>query len=129
MGCMMKRTEFVPSNAAGSRRETAVLLVGTAREYDIPQRSILAAQGGFWITPDLARLVFEDEDRGTETLYDPADHKVDDVKTHVTDNPEQAEAILAAERDGKDRPTLVEWLVEFNQTSGNRAAKKPTEEE
>ena len=126
---MINRTEFVPSDAAGSRKETAVLLVGTAREFDIDQHSILAAQGGFWITADLARLVFEDEDRGTETLYDPNDHNVGPVKEHVEAHPEQAAAILAAEKEGQNRTTLVEWLTEFNQTSGNRAEKNITEQE
>jgi len=126
---MINRTEFVPSDAAGSRKETATLLVGTATEFDIDQHSILAAQGGFWITADLARLVFEDEDRGTETLYDPNDHKVGEVKDHVEEHPEQAAAILAAEKEGQNRTTLVEWLTEFNQTSGNRAEKNITEQE
>jgi hypothetical protein len=120
---MINRTEFVPSNAAGSRKETATLLVGTAREFDIDQHSILAAQGGFWITADLAALVFDDEERGTETLYDPDDHKVGEVKAHVEANPEQAAAILAAEQEGQNRTTLVEWLTEFTNTSGNRAEK------
>lgn len=126
---MINRTEFVPSDAAGSRKETAVLLVGTAREYDIDQHSILAAQGGFWITADLARLVFEDEDKGTETLYDPNDHNIGPVKEYVEAHPEQAAGILAAEQEGQNRTTLVEWLTEFTNTSGDRAAKtEPTEE-
>lgn len=42
--------------------------------------------------------------------YDPSDHKIDAVKQHIEENPDQREAVLAAERDGKNRSTLVEWL-------------------
>lgn len=121
---MLERTEFIPANTAGSRKDTAVLLVGTATEYGLDQHSILAAQGGFWITPELADLAFEDD-----AAYDPNDHKVPEVKDHVTANPEQAAAILAAEQEGQARTTLVEWLTEFTKTSGNRAEKNITEQE
>lgn len=130
---MLERTEFIPANTAGSRKETAVLLVGTATEYGLDQHSILAAQGGFWITAELADLAFEDSDEEVEAepepAYDPNDHKVGEVKSHVEANPEQAAGILAAEQEGQNRTTLVEWLTEFNQTSGNRAAKNHTEQE
>jgi hypothetical protein len=42
--------------------------------------------------------------------YDPADDNVDEVKAHVEKNPDQAKAVLAAERKGENRKTLVEWL-------------------
>ena len=55
----IERTVFVPSGA--SRQDTAVVLVGTAREYGVDQRSILATASGFWITQALADLVFSEE--------------------------------------------------------------------
>lgn len=42
--------------------------------------------------------------------YDPADYTVEDVKAYVEDNPDERDAVLEAERGGKDRVTLVEWL-------------------
>jgi hypothetical protein len=135
---MLERTEFIPANTAGSRKDTAVLLVGTATEYGLDQHSILAAQGGFWITAELADLAFEDQPESEgepevsgnpEPAYDPDDHTVAKVKEHVEANPDEAAAILAAETEGQNRTTLVEWLTEFTKTSGDRAAKtEPTEE-
>ena len=42
--------------------------------------------------------------------YDPGEHTIAQVQAYVTDHPDQADAILAAEMDGKDRVTLVDWL-------------------
>jgi hypothetical protein len=46
--------------------------------------------------------------------YDPADHTVDEVKAYVTENPEQADAILELELNGKGRSGLLSWLDNFN---------------
>lgn len=46
-----------------------------------------------------------------EGPYDPGDHLVDDVKAYVTEHPDQRDEVLAAEEAGKNRVTLVEWLV------------------
>jgi hypothetical protein len=45
--------------------------------------------------------------------YDPADHTVDDVKAHVEANPDQADAILELELNGKGRSGLLSWLEQF----------------
>lgn len=50
------RDVFVPNG--DSRRDTAIVLVGTAEEYGIDQRSIKTAPGGFHITSELADLVY-----------------------------------------------------------------------
>lgn len=42
--------------------------------------------------------------------FDPSEHNIDDVQAHVADHPDELDAILAAERDGKNRSTLIEWL-------------------
>lgn len=52
---MRKYTAFVPNGE--SRHETAVLLVGTADEFGIDQRSILPAAGGFHITEEMAEAL------------------------------------------------------------------------
>lgn len=59
--------------------------------------------------------VVEDADAPDENTddggdFDPTDHTVDDVKAHVDANPDELDAILAAEQAGKARVTLVEWL-------------------
>lgn len=121
---------FVPNGE--SRRETAILLVGTADEFGISQDSIRATASGFFITEELADVLYDDgvdqkddtaEDSGE---YNPADHTVAEVKEHVSENPDDAEAVLAAEREGKDRSSLVEWLTDHN-ASGNRAGKNNEE--
>lgn len=49
---------FVPDGK--SRKDTATLLVGTADEYDIPQRDIKAVRGGFTISDALARVLYDE---------------------------------------------------------------------
>lgn len=62
---------FVPNG--DSRQETAVLLVGTAEEFNLSQRHIRAdrARGGFWISEALADIVYEDSDDDTQTPDSP----------------------------------------------------------
>lgn len=48
--------------------------------------------------------------------FDPGEHNIDDVQTHVEANPDELDAILAAERDGKNRSTLIEWLEGQSET-------------
>ena len=39
--------------------------------------------------------------------YDPSDHNVEEVKTYIDQHPDERDAVLKAERDGKNRHTLV----------------------
>lgn len=55
--------KFVPNG--DSSRETAILLVGTAREYGISQRAIKKVSGGFQISDELADIVFSKGDSDT----------------------------------------------------------------
>jgi hypothetical protein len=76
----------------------------------------------------------DEVDDEEEEGYDPADYSIDGddgVKAFVTENPELAQDVLAAEQGGKDRSSLVKWLTEFidNQTSGDPAAKNDSTEE
>lgn len=52
---MFDYTAFVPDG--DSRQETAVLLVGTADEFGIHQRSIQPTRGGFNITDEMAEAL------------------------------------------------------------------------
>lgn len=56
----MKRPVFVPANKMGSRHETAVVLVGTAREFDVPQDDILSTSHGYRITERLADVLYNE---------------------------------------------------------------------
>lgn len=66
---MIESNIFVPDGE--SRQDTAVLLVGTARDYDIPQRSIKATVGGFYITEALADVIYEDAPGEPEEAEEP----------------------------------------------------------
>lgn len=89
---MSEHTHFVPNG--DSRKNTAILLVGTADEYGIGQESIRAVGAGFYITEELASIISED----TAEAEPKADSKSDTKST----------AKKAASK----------------KTSGNRAAKK-----
>ena len=41
------------------------------------------------------------------TDYDPSEHTVEEVRTYLAEHPEETDAVLAAEADGKNRTTLV----------------------
>lgn len=45
------------------------------------------------------------------TGYDPGRHTVADVQAHVDADPASGPAVLAAERAGRNRSTLVGWLT------------------
>lgn len=53
---------FVEANAAGTRQDTAALLVGTAREFGIDQHAIKRAGGGYYITDELADILEAETD-------------------------------------------------------------------
>ena len=44
-------------------------------------------------------------------VFDPGAGTIDDVKAHVEANPDQRGAVLEAEKAGKNRSTLVDWLA------------------
>jgi len=60
----MSEMTFVPNG--DSRKETAVLLVGTADEYGIDQRSIKTTPSGFLITKELADILYDEDDSDTK---------------------------------------------------------------
>lgn len=56
---MRRLPHFVPAQYAGSRKDTAVLLVGTAREFGISQHDIQSAQRGFLISQRLQDVLYD----------------------------------------------------------------------
>ena len=68
---MLKFSNFVPNSTMETRQDTAVLLVGTAKEHGLTVRHHIAStSSGFFITDELAALVYddsEDEDKKPDT--------------------------------------------------------------
>lgn len=79
-------SEYHVPTTRENRKETAILLVGTAAEYGLPQADIKPVYDGFLITEELMLVVYPDDE--AEAPEEPA-----------------------------------------KKTSGNRAAKKNSEEE
>ena len=68
--------------------------------------------GGGEVTPsstDSPVPAGESVDASTDA-YDPGDYTVDDVVAYAEAHPDEVDAILAAERDGKNRVTLISHL-------------------
>lgn len=96
-------TAFVESTGA-DRRETAIILIGTARENDLDDaRHVRATTGGFYISDELADILYdEDADEGEEVSGNEPET-------------EEPEAPKARKRNKK--------------ASGDRAAKNDSNEE
>jgi hypothetical protein len=64
-------SQFIANDHAGSRKDTAVLLVGTAREFGINQRDIRTTTSGFYISDALATVLYDESQQdavsGNET--------------------------------------------------------------
>ncbi len=60
---------FIPSATYGSRTDTAVMLVGTAREFGIGQSQIKSSHGGFYISDALDEVLSSESKQvsGNET--------------------------------------------------------------
>jgi hypothetical protein len=43
-------------------------------------------------------------------VYDPGAYTVDEVEAYVAEHPDEAAAVLAAERGHRGRVTLIDWL-------------------
>ena len=49
--------------------------------------------------------------------FDPADHNVDDVKAYIEQHPEQADAVLELELEGKERSGVLSFIENFDPES------------
>jgi hypothetical protein len=66
-----------------------------------------------WYAPNEQAVGIDIATAGAEPKadgYDPGAETVADVQAYVEANPDQREAVLAAEKAGKNRSTLVTWL-------------------
>lgn len=98
----MDHSVFVPNG--DSRRDTATLLVGTAEEFGISQKSIRSTSKGFFITEELADKVYEDgapeaeeAEESEDSVYEDWDYQ--DLKAEV------------AKRDLKVKDQKTETLI------------------
>lgn len=53
--------------------------------------------------------------------YDPGEYKIAEVKDYVETHPDEVDDVLAAEKAGKNRVTLVEWLTDHTEPAGDGA--------
>lgn len=105
-------TAFVPQG--DSRQETAQMLVQTAREHGIDQRSIRLAKGGFDITDELAEALGEDVE----------DDEDDETTEPAPDPNEIPKSVPATQTDPQSREGKGD-----KKTSGNRAEKTKNSKE
>ena len=106
----MKRHTFIENGE--DRKDTAVLLVGTAQEFMIPASDILPTPKGFWITERLADVLVEEGILSAEE----ADLATEDPAPAEDDASTEEEKSTPAPGKGNKK------------TSGNRAAKNKSEE-
>jgi hypothetical protein len=135
---------FVPDGE--SRKDAAILLVGTADEAGLDPNSVVAVPGGFRVSQEVSDLLdglepyvdplevavaealaakgeveveveVEVDEEPESDLFDPADYAIAHVKEFVDANPELAADVLTSEVAGKNRTSLVEWL-QSTTTSG-----------
>ena len=63
---------------------------------------------------DGVNTIRRDRPRNTRTKQDDSfkvsDHNIDEVKAYAEAHPDEMDALLAAEKAGQNRKTLVEWL-------------------
>jgi len=57
--------------------------------------------------------------------FNPSEHNIDDVNAHLEEHPEELQAVLDAEKAGKNRPTLVSSLEERVAQTPVAAEPKP----
>lgn len=72
---MLLRPHLIEKDFAGSSQETAILLVGTAREFGIPQWEIAMDRGGFRISDRLHSVLYDEGVFDTKTSGNRAEEK------------------------------------------------------
>lgn len=93
---------LVPSDAYGTRQETAVMLVGTAREFGIDQRDIASTYNGFRISQALSDVLYEEEE-GEPEAEDMFEAEPPPVIVTTTPVPKAPAKKTAAKKTSGDR--------------------------
>lgn len=89
-----RHTVFIPSDHAGSRKDTAILLVGTAREFGVSQQDIASARTGFYITQHLADILEQ------ETAEPEAEESTTTTEPKKAKSPKKTSGNRAAKTTG-----------------------------
>ena len=61
--------------------------------------------------PGPARTDGGDAKAADDGTFDPGSVTIDEVKAYVDANPNERDAVLKAEKAGKNRTTLVDWFA------------------
>lgn len=76
---------------------------GPEPDESIPESLAMPGAGAY--AP--AESVEDGEEQAEAAAYDPGAHTVSEVLQYIADNPEEEEAVLAAEAAGKNRASIV----------------------
>lgn len=90
-----------------AERTTLYAPDGRSYETGSPAEITRLKAYGYSETPPEKLVVPAEPDAAVLEVFDPAGHNVDDVNAFVKDHPELAGAVLAAERQGKNRSSIV----------------------
>lgn len=94
---------WVPQDAAGTRTDTATLLVGTAREFGLVVRHHVASTvGGYYITDALADLLESEADTDDTDDSDEAEPEVSGNETKAKAAPKKTSGKTAAKNDSQE---------------------------
>ncbi len=105
-----------------SAQDTAVLLLAAVEDLGLEPSVVTTGSFGNFFAPkevaEAAGVDYIDDDAvdnppmadlGTEPeAYNPGDHNVEAVLDHLAKNPDQREAVILAEQQGKNRVTITE---------------------
>lgn len=132
---------FVPYGDSG--RDTAVLLIGSAKDAEVDPEQVKKVSGGYLIPGALAEYLMDEgviydpddedvseedeEDEDSEEPFVPGNHSIPQVKDFVNEYPDSVEDVILSEEAGQNRPTLMEWL-RSKQASGNRAEENQAQD-
>lgn len=104
-------TAFVESTGA-DRRDTAIILIGTAREAGLDdQHHVKSTTGGYYISDELADILYDEDAEGDEEV---SGNESDEDEEQETEEPTEAP---------KTRSKRAK------KASGDRAAKNDSNEE
>lgn len=108
-----------------SAENTAVLLLAAVEDLDLDPSVVRTGSfGNFFAPKEVAEAAGVDylDDSNVDNppmanlgapqpdveQFDPADHNVEEVLAYLDENPDQREAVIEAEQQGKNRVTITE---------------------
>lgn len=80
---------------------------GRSYDTDSPAEVTRLKAYGYSTNPPAQLVVPGEADPALAAVFDPAEHTVDEVNAFLREHPELADAIVAAERQGKNRSSIA----------------------